>query len=47
MTKLYTSKQWLYKKYVVEKIPVDDIAKMCGAGRITIYRWLKIHGLLK
>ena len=39
----YRDKDWLYQKYIVEKISSTDIAKMCNAGKTTIKRWLKRH----
>lgn len=45
--KLYDSKAWMYRRYVVEKKSVDEIAKEAGASRRTVYAKLKEFGLLK
>lgn len=41
----YTDKGWFYQKYIVERKGTSEIAEMCNAGRTTIKRWLKKHGL--
>lgn len=38
--KLYKSKSWLTKRYVVDKKTIDEIAKECGTSHQTIYRYL-------
>lgn len=45
--KLYTSKVWLTKKYVSDKMSPEEIAELCGASRSTIYAKLKEFGLLR
>ena len=38
---LYKDKDWLYKKYVIEGLPIKRIAEIAGCGTTTILRWLK------
>ena len=45
--KLYDSKAWLKRKYLIEKKSPDEIAKLCGASRRTVYSKLKEFDLLK
>jgi len=45
--KLYKSKDWLYRRYVVQKKSMEDIAKECGVSVMTIYRSLQEAGLIK
>ena len=45
--KLYKSKDWLYRRYVVQKKTMEEIAKECGVTVMTIYRALKEGGLIK
>lgn len=45
--KLYKSKDWLYRRYIVQKKTMQEIAKECGVTTMTIYRSLKDHGLIK
>jgi DNA-binding phage protein len=45
--KLYKSKDWLYRRYVVQKKTMEEIAKECGVATMTIYRALKDNGLIK
>lgn len=47
MAKLYTSRAWLWRKFVVEKLSAADIAKLCGVSEPTIYNWLNKFGLIK
>lgn len=37
----YTKKEWLYKKYVIEKMPAKKIAKTCFVSTGIISNWLK------
>lgn len=39
--KLYTSKKWLYKKYVKERLSEPEIAALAGTNQSTINRWLR------
>ena len=43
--KLYKSKDWLYRRYVVQRKSMEEIAKECGVTTMTIYRALKDNGL--
>lgn len=43
--KLYTSKQWMHKKYVVEKLTEQEIAELANTTQATINNWLHKHGL--
>ena len=45
--KLYQSKDWLYRGYVVQKKTVTDIGKECGVSAMTIQRYLQKFGLIK
>lgn len=45
--KLYTSKNWLYKRYVVERLTEAEIAKLADTTQVTIHRWLEKFELKK
>ena len=45
--KLYKSKDWLYRRYVVQKKTVTEIAMECGVSAMTIQRHLQEFGLIK
>lgn len=45
MVKLYTSKEWLRRKYVKEGLTIDQIAALCGVGKSTIDNYVKKFGL--
>ena len=45
--KKYRSKEWLYQKYIIEKLPSRSIAKIVGADRKTIDQWLVKVGIKK
>lgn len=47
MSDLYKSKAWLYKRYVVERKTIIDIAKEAGCSHMTIQRYLEKFGLVK
>lgn len=47
MGKLYQSEKWLKRKYLVEKMDVSAIAKLCGVTDMTIYLQLHKLGLIK
>lgn len=40
MPKLYQSKAWLYKRYVVDRLTQEEIAKLAGTTQVTIKRWI-------
>ena len=37
---MYKDKDWLYQKYIVEKLSSGDIAKICNCSDETIRKWL-------
>ena len=45
--KLYQGKDWLYRRYVVQKKTMAEIAKECGVSSMTIQRYLEQFGLVK
>lgn len=45
--KFYQSKDWLYRRYVVQKKSVTEIAKECNVSAMTIQRYLDKFGLIK
>ena len=42
----YKDRDWLYTKYVVERVPTAEIARMCDRCQGTIISWLHRHGIL-
>jgi hypothetical protein len=47
MSKLYESRDWLLKRYVIEKKSIIYMAKEAGCSHMTIQRALEKHGLIK
>jgi hypothetical protein len=47
MAKLYESKAWLVKRYVIEKQGIVNMAKEAGCSHMTIQRALEKHGMIK
>ena len=45
MEALYHNKEWLENKYHKEKLTKEQISKLCGVNRNTIYRWIKIFNI--
>ena len=45
--KLYKSKEWLYRRYVVQRKTVTEIAMECNVSAMTIQRYLEKFGLIK
>jgi DNA-binding phage protein len=45
--KLYESRDWLYRRYVVQKKGIVEIAKEAGCSHMTIQRALEKYGLIK
>lgn len=45
--KLYQSKDWLYRKYIVQKKTVTEIGKECGVSAMTIQRYLEQFKLIR
>ena len=47
MIKLYKNKEWLYRKYIKEKLNAYKIAKLCNiTGHDTIYNWLRKFNIM-
>jgi len=40
---LYNCKNWLYQKYIIEKLSTVKMAKLANCDSSTIWRWLKIY----
>jgi hypothetical protein len=47
MAKLYQSKTWLTKRYIIDRKTVDEIAKECYTSYQTIYRYLVEFDLIR
>jgi len=45
--KLYQSQTWLYRRYIVQKKSVTEIAEECKVSAMTIQRYLEKFGLIK
>lgn len=45
--KFYESKDWLYRRYIVQKKTVTEIAAECKVSAMTIQRYLEKFGLIK
>ena len=45
--KLYKNKDWLHRRYVIQRKSMEEIASECGVTAMTIYRALKEKGLIK
>ena len=45
--KLYQSQPWLYRRYVVQKNTVSEIAAECNVSLMTIQRYLEKFGMIK
>jgi DNA-binding phage protein len=45
--KLYQSKAWLYKRYIIEKKGIMEMAKEAGCSHMTIQRALEKNGITK
>jgi len=41
VTEKCRDKEWLYQKYVIERLSTRKIAKLCNCGQTTIFRYLK------
>ena len=42
-TPKYKDRDWLFKKYIIEKKSMNEIAKICGKTAMTIRKWLIKH----
>lgn len=47
MAKLYESREWLYKRYVIDKQGIINMAREAGCSHMTIQRALEKYGLVK
>lgn len=45
--KLYESKTWLHKRYVVERKNIKEMAEEAGVSHMTIQRALEKHGMIR
>ena len=45
--KLYESREWLHKRYILERKGIIDMAKEAGCSHMTIQRALEKFGLIK
>lgn len=45
--KLYESKDFLFRRYVLQKKTVKEIADECGCSHMTVQRYLEKFGLIK
>jgi DNA-binding MurR/RpiR family transcriptional regulator len=45
--KLYQSKDWLYRRYIVQKKNITEIAKECEVSAMTIQRYLEKFNLMR
>lgn len=43
--KLYQNKDWLYRRYIVQKKTLKEIAEECGVSTMTISRQLQIFAI--
>lgn len=42
---LYKNKNFLYEKYVLENLSIDEISKIIGITKTTIFNWLNLFGI--
>lgn len=47
MAKLYQSKVWLTKRYIIDRKNIEEIAKECYTSHQTIYRYLVKFDLIR
>jgi hypothetical protein len=45
--KLYQSKEWMYRRYIIQRKTVPEIAKECNVSAMTIQRYVDQFGLSK
>ena len=45
--KFYQSKEWLQRRYVIQKKTVTEIGQECGVSAMTIQRYLEKFGFIK
>jgi hypothetical protein len=47
MADLYKSREWLTRKYLIDKMKPEAIAVLCGVNEKTIRRYIASFGLKK
>jgi hypothetical protein len=47
MKKLYQSKTWLTKRYIIDRKTIEEIAKECDTIHQTVYRYLVEFDLIR
>lgn len=47
MAKIYQSRAFLFRRFVINKKTPEEIAKECNVSHMTIYRYLREYGLMK
>lgn len=47
MSEVYKSRLWMYKRYVIERLKEEEIAKLAGTSQATIHRWIEKHKIKK
>jgi hypothetical protein len=47
MAKLYDSREWLYKRYVIDKMGIINMAREAGCSHMTIQRALEKYEIIK
>ena len=47
MVKLYQNKDWLWRRYVVQKKTITEIGLECKVSAMTIQRYLVQFGFIK
>lgn len=45
INKIYKNKDWLYQKYIVEKLSIRKIARICYCDHTVIHHWLKKYNI--
>lgn len=45
--KLYESKAWLHKRYIIERKGIIEMAREAGCSHMTIQRALDRHGIAR
>ena len=43
--KNYKDKQWLEKKYISEKLSLEQVGKLCNVGSSIIFHWMKKYNI--
>lgn len=45
--KLYENKDWLYKRYIMQRKTISEIAIEAGCSNMTVIRYLEKYGIKK